>query len=149
MRGFVVANNFPMPMSGSSGMEDHHLLAPDILCQNSQMKNLTATLCLMIAVLLGSAGVSFAANTQVRYWTSTAENGFAYAQYTLGVIYENGGNVPQNYRTAVNWMKESALKSVDPDLRRDGVSDYILGELYEDKKNLHKDYKEAVKWYRL
>ena len=49
-----MANNFPMPMSGSSGMEDHHLLASDILCQTSPMRNLTAAVDLTIAVLLGS-----------------------------------------------------------------------------------------------
>jgi len=32
------------------------LLIPDILCQNSRMRNLTATICLTLAVLLGSAG---------------------------------------------------------------------------------------------
>jgi hypothetical protein len=32
---------------------------PNILCQTSRMRNLTATLCLTIAVLLGSVGVSF------------------------------------------------------------------------------------------
>ena len=36
----------------------------DILCQTSFMKNPTATLCLTIAVLLGSAGVSESADFQ-------------------------------------------------------------------------------------
>jgi hypothetical protein len=31
---------------------------PDILCDTPSMKNLTATICLTIAVLLGSVGVS-------------------------------------------------------------------------------------------
>ena len=53
-----------MPMSGSSGMEDHHLLASDNLCQTSRMKNLTATICLTIAVLLGSVGVFWSAGFQ-------------------------------------------------------------------------------------
>jgi hypothetical protein len=32
----------------------------DILCQTSRMKNLAATLCLTLAVLLGNTGASFA-----------------------------------------------------------------------------------------
>jgi hypothetical protein len=37
---------------------------PDILCQTFRMKNLTATIYLMIAVLIGSAGVSWSADFQ-------------------------------------------------------------------------------------
>jgi hypothetical protein len=35
---------------------------PNILCQTFRMKNLTATICLMIAVLLGSASAGGAIN---------------------------------------------------------------------------------------
>ena len=37
---------------------------PRIFCQNSPMGNLTATLCLTLAVLLGSAGISWSADFQ-------------------------------------------------------------------------------------
>ena len=37
---------------------------PDILCQTFPMKRTLATLCLTIAVLLGSAGTSWGANFQ-------------------------------------------------------------------------------------
>jgi hypothetical protein len=46
------------------------LLIPHILCQTSRMRNLTATICLTIAVLLGSAGVSFSADFQKGYMTT-------------------------------------------------------------------------------
>jgi hypothetical protein len=46
-----------------SGLSFYHdpfsLSIPNILCQNFHMRNLTATLCLTIAVLLGSAGNAF------------------------------------------------------------------------------------------
>ena len=62
------------------------------------MKNLTATICLTIAVLLGSAGVSWSADykkgyaayfsgdyaTALREWTPLAKQGNAVAQYNLG-----------------------------------------------------------------
>jgi hypothetical protein len=71
MRGFVVANNFPMPMSAPSGMEDHHLLASDILCQTMRMSNLTATLCLTIALVFTIAIIAFSsiakAESRLRY----------------------------------------------------------------------------------
>ena len=62
------------------------------------MRNLTATLCLTLAVLLGSAGVSVSQDFQVgldafdrgdyatalREFTPLAERGHAAAQYWLG-----------------------------------------------------------------
>ena len=63
------------------------------------MKNLTATICLAVAVLLGSAGVSWSQDfqkgvtayesgdyaTALREWTPLAEQGNADAQYKAGV----------------------------------------------------------------
>ena len=75
------------------------------------MRNLTATICLTITVLLGSAGVSWSVDfqkglaavqrgdfaTALREWTPLAEQGYATAQYNLGVMYDNGEGVPQDY----------------------------------------------------
>jgi len=81
-----------------------------ITCQTSSMRNLTATLCLTIAVLLGSAGVSKSADYAIalREWTPLAEQGDAYAQYNLGLMYERGQGVPQDYKIATKWYKLSA-----------------------------------------
>ena len=65
------------------------------------MRHLTATLCLTLAVLLGSAGVSWSADLQkgltaaqsgdyataLREWTPLAKQGNANAQSNLGVMY--------------------------------------------------------------
>ena len=65
------------------------------------MKNLTATLCLTIAVLLGSVGMSARADyqkgaaafgkkdyaTALEQWTIAAEQGDAIAQFNLGTMY--------------------------------------------------------------
>ncbi len=73
------------------------------------MRNLTAILCLTLAVLLGSAGEGWSADfqkgvaaaergdfaTALREWTPLAEQGDTIAQYNLGVIYEKGKGVPQ------------------------------------------------------
>ena len=64
------------------------------------MRNLTATICLAVALLLGSAGVSWSQDyqkglaayqsgdyaTALREWTPLAEQGAAHAQTNLGVI---------------------------------------------------------------
>ena len=74
------------------------------------MRNLTATLCLTLAVLLGSAGMSVSQDfqkgfdawdrgdfaTALREWTPLAEQGYASAQYNLGQMYRRGDGVPQN-----------------------------------------------------
>ena len=87
------------------------------------MRKLTATLCLTIAVLLGSAGVSESADfqkgyaayesgdyvTAVREWTTLAEQGDANAQYNLGAMYGNGQGVPQDYVRAHMWFNIAAL----------------------------------------
>ena len=86
------------------------------------MKKLTATLCLTLAVLLGSAGVSFSADfqkgvtaynsgdfaTALREWKPLAEQGNAYAQNNLGLMYDNGQGVLQDYKTAVKWYRLAA-----------------------------------------
>ena len=86
------------------------------------MRNLIATLCLTVAVLLGSAGMSWSADfqkgfdaylsgdfaTALREWEPLAEQGDADAQYTLGVMYDNGDGVPQNYKTALKWYTLAA-----------------------------------------
>ncbi len=79
------------------------------------MKKLTATLCLTITILLGTMGISVGADFQkgldayrgndfaaaLREWKPLAERGDASAQYYLGVLYENGGSVPQDHKSAV------------------------------------------------
>jgi len=79
------------------------------------MKNLTATICLAVALLLGSAGVSWSQDAQkardafkrddfataLREWTPLAKQGDADAQYHLGMMYGYGYGVPQNDKTAV------------------------------------------------
>ena len=86
------------------------------------MQKLTTTFCLTIAVLLGSAGVSWSADyqkglaayksgdfaTTLREWTPLAEQGDADAQSNLGVMYKKGQGVLQNYKTAVKWYRLAA-----------------------------------------
>jgi hypothetical protein len=76
-------------------------------CQTFHMRNLTATICLTIAVLFGSAGVSWSQDfqkglaaahsgdfaTALREFTPLAEQGDASAQYYLGLMYDNGQGV--------------------------------------------------------
>ena len=73
------------------------------------MKNLLTTLCLTVVVILGSAGTSWSAvfqkglaaydkgdyATTLREWTPLAEQEDADAQFHLGLLYFNCGEVVQ------------------------------------------------------
>ena len=86
------------------------------------MRNLTATICLAVAVLLGSAGVSWSQDwqkglaayqsgdfaTALREFTPLAEQGDADAQGNLGVRYVNGQGVPQDNVYAHMWFNIAA-----------------------------------------
>jgi TPR repeat protein len=120
------------------------------------MRNLTATLCLTIAVLLGSAGMSWSADyqkgltayesgdyaTALREWTPLAKQGDAIAQTLLGTMYDEGQGVPQDNKTAVKWYRLAAKQGVSS-------AQFSLGLMYANGDGVPQDYKTAVKWYRL
>ena len=51
--------------------------------------------------------------TALREWRPLAEQGNAKAQVNLGVMYETGQGVPQDYREAVAWYRGSAPKPTE------------------------------------
>ncbi len=44
----------------------------------------------------------------VHWYTKSAEQGDAEAQYHLGVMYKNGRGVPQDHEKAIKWFTKSA-----------------------------------------
>ena len=46
--------------------------------------------------------------TAMDEWMPLAEQGFARAQYNIGVMHEMGEGVPQYYKTAVKWYTLAA-----------------------------------------
>ena len=101
------------------------------------MRNLTATICLTIALLLGSSGVAWSQDfqkglsayksgdfaTALREWTPLAKQGNAFVQFNLGLMHDNGRGVLQDYKTAVNWYKLAAEQG-------DAYGQYILRAMY-------------------
>jgi TPR repeat protein len=120
------------------------------------MKNLTTILCLTLTLLIGSIGNSESADfqkgltadqsgdfeTALREWKRLAEQGNADAQFNLGVMYDNGTGVLQNYKTAAKWYELSAKQG-------NAVAQSNLGMMYENGQGVLQDYKTAVKWYEL
>ena len=70
-----------------------------------------------------------------------AEQGDAYAQYSLGFCYYNGKGVAKDYTEAAKWWRKSAEQG------HAGAQTW-LGYCYEYGQGVQQDYSEAVKWYR-
>ena len=117
------------------------------------MKNLTATICLTIAVSLGSAGMSWSADfqkgyaayesgdyaTALREWEPLAKQGYADAQNKLGWMYVTGKGVPEDATTAVKWYRlaaeqgnaaaQSNLKEIKFRLMSKGIDGCLFDEI--------------------
>jgi hypothetical protein len=80
--------------------------------------------------------------TAQRLLRPLAQQGYATAQYNLGLMYEKGEGVTQDSREAVNWYRMAAQQGYASAQHNLGVS-YYKGE------GVAQDYKEAEKWFRL
>lgn len=76
--------------------------------------------------------------TALRVYSLLAEQGLAVAQFNLGLMYDLGRGVVQNYPEAVKWYRLAADQG-----RTD--AQYQLGHLYYKQNN----YAEAAKWFQL
>ena len=79
--------------------------------------------------------------TALRLAEPLADGGDRAAQYRLGVMYERGKGVTQDYAEAEKWYRRSADQGY-------AQAENNLGYLYEIGKGVPQDYAEAMKWYR-
>ena len=98
---------------------------------------------MMVALLsLGLVQAVWADNVpDFKKTLQAAEQGYAKAQFNLGLMYYNGQGVRQDYTQAVQWYRKAAEQG-------DAEAQYNLGVMYYDGQGVRKDYVEAVKWYR-
>jgi uncharacterized protein len=80
--------------------------------------------------------------TALRLFGPLAEQGDAPAQTNLGVMYEQGRGVAQNYRQAMKWFRLAALQG-------NASAQSNLGVMYYRGQGIAQDYREAMKWYWL
>ena len=77
----------------------------------------------------------------LRLFRPLAEQGFAIAQYNLGLIYADGRGPSQDDPQALIWFRKSAYQGyADAQLN--------LGEMYENGRGTQQDYAKAAQWYR-
>ena len=72
---------------------------------------------------------------------AAAEQGDPEAQYKLGLLYQKGRGVEQDYAKAVEWFQKAADKN-------HALAQYELGVAYRRGQGVEKDYAKALKWYR-
>ncbi len=80
--------------------------------------------------------------TALHLISTLADRGDADAQFNLGLLYNKGKGVPQNYAEAIKWYCLAA------DQGHPGAQ-LNLGVIYKNGQGVPQDYAEAVKWYRL
>ncbi|MBB43393.1 MAG: hypothetical protein CMM44_06475 [Rhodospirillaceae bacterium] len=100
------------------------------------MKNLTATLCLTLAVLLGSIGVSTNAEPIKGYCLSGTKHSDLPIADKCSASYEKG-----DYELALWEFQFYAKQGFAP-------AQSNLGLMYYNGKGVSQNYKTAVKWYR-
>ena len=80
--------------------------------------------------------------TAYRLWRPLADQGTSSAQYSLGLMYDNGLGVPQDNAAAVSWYRNAA------DQGNAGAQNN-LGVMYGNGQGVLQDYVQAHKWISL
>ena len=120
------------------------------------MKVLVATLCLIIVVLFGSMGKSSSADYQkgltavrsgdyaaaLHEFRALAEQGNPSAQYSLGLMYDNGRGVTRDAKESAKWYR----KSVEQGHLH---SQYNLGVMYANGDGIRQDDVYAHMWFNI
>ena len=70
-----------------------------------------------------------------------AEKGDAKAQFVLGLKYDTGKGVRQDYTEAEKWYRKAAEQGY-------AEAQFNLGTMYDEGRGVRQDYAEAAKWYR-
>jgi TPR repeat protein len=74
-------------------------------------------------------------------WLPLAELGDAEAQYNLGVMYDEGAGIDQDYVTAASWYRKAASQGfVDAQTN--------LGMMYYEGLGIPRDLAAAAEWFR-
>jgi len=75
-------------------------------------------------------------------WKPLAEQGDANAQFNLGVMYDKGEGVPQDYKEATKWYRLTAEQG-------DASAQTKLGYMYDHGQGVLQDNVVAHMWYNL
>lgn len=80
--------------------------------------------------------------TALAEWKPLAEQGGVVAQYNLGLMYQHGNGVPEDYNQAVKWYSLAAEQGF-------GGAQYKLGWMYHRGNGIPQDYVKAYMWFSI
>jgi TPR repeat protein len=80
--------------------------------------------------------------TALRLYHPLANQGDAFAQYNLGLMYSRGEGVPQNHDEAAKWFRLAANRGL-------ASAQYDLGVMYSAGQGVPQDYVRALMWFNL
>jgi len=94
--------------------------------------------------------------TAYRFIKPLAEGGLPEAQLNLGLMYEKGQGVPQDYAEALKWYRKAAEQGNAKAVmwyrkaaeQGNAEAQFGLGHMYDERLGVPQDYAEAAKWYR-
>ena len=92
---------------------------------------------LLIQLMLASSVLA----VDVKTLQQSAEAGEAEAQYQLAVLYDDGGEVAQNYEQAIYWYQKAAEQGLDK-------AQHNLGIAYDEGLGVTQDYQQAYEWFQ-
>ena len=104
------------------------------------MKHLTKLLATALLALGLNQAVWADDALDFRQTLQLAEQGYAYAQYNLGVMYENGRGVRQDYAEAFRWFRKAAEQG-------HAEAQYNLGEMYHIGQGVRQDLHLSKEWF--
>ena len=93
-------------------------------------------------ILVDISSINTEHKAAAEWYRKAAEQGYAYAQFNLGVCYKRGQGVAQDYAAAVKWYRKAADQG-------DAYAQHNLGGCYYAGQGVAQDYNEAVRLYRL
>ncbi len=76
----------------------------------------------------------------ISFFKEAAEQGNAYAQYSLGQMYRQGRGATQDYKQAVSWYQKAAAQG-------NAYAQINLGMMYDQGLGVTQDSKQAVSWF--
>ena len=112
----LLSRNFPRPM-GLSGI----------------------ILCLVVGSTVLLEGCGMQESEEVALLRATAEQGDAEAQFNLGLKYDRGEGIAQDYAEAARWYRMAAEQG-------DVDAQFNLGLMYFDGQGVAQDLAEAYAW---
>ena len=93
-----------------------------------------------VVVRLHKAAESAEGQESVECFQRAADLGHAAAQEQLGMLYNNGEGVPENYRTAFHWYFMAANQGY-------ARAQNAVADCYRAGLGVERDYAKAVEWY--